>query len=296
MAGMRQFVGTDGTDGAVSAFGVLRAQGLRAARRQQAAPDRQARLNRTIEGEIIPRLMLAHRVARAADPQPGLQERTPDPEDVAEFARLVLAHDGDVAVSFVQVLRAEGMSLEALFVDLLAPTARLLGDLWRADLCDFTDVTVGVSRLQQIMRAFSPDFEDGGGWQAGRRALMVPVPGEQHTLGVAMVAEFYRRDGWEVSGEMPRTRAELVDLVRDEWFTAVGLSLSCEGLLGETASIIQLIRRKSLNRSVTIMVGGQLFLHDADLGRRVGADLTTGDGASAVARSNDLLGRMAMGA
>ena len=52
------------------------------------------------------------------------------------------------------------MPLELLFLRLLAPAARRLGELWEGDLCTFTDVTIGLSHLQQVLRELSPVFEE----------------------------------------------------------------------------------------------------------------------------------------
>ncbi|NJK90043.1 MAG: cobalamin B12-binding domain-containing protein [Myxococcales bacterium] len=93
-----------------------------------------------------------------------------------------------------------------IFLDLLAPVARLLGDLWLIDLCTFTDVTIGLSRLQQLVRELAPAFEDGHDLRGfGHRALLAPAPGEQHTFGMHLVEEFLRRAGWDV-GCVPSVR------------------------------------------------------------------------------------------
>ena len=42
-------------------------------------------------------------------------------------------------------LRGRGVSVEALYVHLLAPAARHLGELWEDDRCHFADVTVGMA-------------------------------------------------------------------------------------------------------------------------------------------------------
>lgn len=74
------------------------------------------------------------------------------------------------------------MPVESLYLDLLAPAARHLGELWCADACDFASVTLALGRLQKVMHQLSPAFEgDVQHREHGRRALLVPVPGEQHT-------------------------------------------------------------------------------------------------------------------
>ena len=167
----------------------------------EAANDmRMSQLVRTIQNEIIPRLMLAHRVA----PEAPLAERsdlTISRADVEHFAKLMLANDEEPSFEAVMAFRARGVSIERLYLDLLAPAARYLGDLWTEDLCSFTDVTVGLGRLQRVLRELSPAFGCSVDHpEAGRSVLLLPTPGEQHTFGLVIVGEFFRRAGWSVSG------------------------------------------------------------------------------------------------
>lgn len=210
---------------------------------------RLSRIMRTIEGEIIPRLLLAHRIAPAHAPARKVTGRPTIQQDVQELARLVLNHDVTVARAFIDALRAEGASLGDLFLQLLAPTARLLGEYWTEDICDFTQVTVGLSRLQQLLREFSPEFEieEGQNSSNGRRALLVPAPGEQHTFGLFIVEEFFRREGWEVLGGLSLQGAELTDLVRTEWFDVVGFSVSCNDC---SALFLQISRMSVVNLAI----------------------------------------------
>ncbi len=243
----------------------------------------------TIEGEIIPRLLLAHcaEVDLAGGVHPG-----PGSGDVEEFARLVMSHDLEVAAAYVEALRARGATLESVFLDLLAPTARHFGDLWKEDAADFMAVTLGLTRLQQVLRRFSPAFEQEAADQENAgRVLLAPSPGEQHSFGVFMVEEFFRRAGWDVYHVPHERGGDLIDLLRKESYSVVGLSLSCEALIDELASCIRAIRCESRNRAIVIMVGGQLFVDHPELVAVVGADATALDGPRAVEEAHNLLGR-----
>ncbi len=248
-----------------------------------------ARLARTIEGEIIPRLMLAHREAPAArDRADG--RLVPGRAEVEELVRLALAHEADVASAFVSALREQGVAVEALYLDLLAPAARRLGELWSADLADFVEVTVGLCRLQRVAHALRGSLPEEDESPAGeRRALLVAVPGEQHTFGLSLVAEFFRRAGWSVTSEPLRNVQDLLDLVRREWFSVVGLSVSGETRIAGLASVILGVRRVSCNRAVRVMVGGRIFNERPELVAQVGADATAPDGRQAVAQAQSLL-------
>jgi MerR family transcriptional regulator, light-induced transcriptional regulator len=261
----------------------------------ESSEERMARLVRTIEGEIIPRLMLAHRAAVPNVTVPSLEGGQLGLDEVSELARLVLDRDAGVALDYVEGLIAQGVSLERLYLDLLAPTAQRLGELWEEDLCDFTDVTVGLCRLHQMLWELSPTFRSEAQHRDhGRRALLAPVPGEQHGFGLVMVGEFFRRAGWDVwSG--PGSSKELVEMVRAEWFAVVGLSMSCGTRLDTLASAIRAIRRASLNPAIGVMVGGRVFATHPQLVALVGADATAGDASQAVERAEDMLALLARG-
>lgn len=261
----------------------------------QGAPDQHmARLVRTIEGEIIPRLMLAHRVNGEL---PGGRRRAAGPtqEEVAELARIVVSHDVSVACAYVEAMRAREIPVERLYLELLAPVARLLGKLWIADRCTFTDVTIGLLRLQQVMHELSPNFHAEAEREriGGYRALLVPVPGEQHVFGVGIVAEFFRRAGWEIWDEAPRTERGLLELVRAQSFSLIGLSASVDSRLHDIAKTIRNLRRASCNHSVGILVGGLAFLGYPERVTRVGADGSATDGRQAVRRGQELVTKVA---
>jgi len=232
-----------------------------------------SRLAASIEFDIVPRLMLAHEAkasiaSRAHAP-------LPTHDDVREFTRLVIEHDVSVAAAYVEVMRSRGVPDETLLLHVLAPAARLLGDLWVEDLCSFVDVTVGLSGMQQILRGLSKQKRlDLDPTERGGRALISVVPGEQHTFGLFMIEEFFRRAGWSVRAVLPATLSDLVALVSQENFNVIGISVSCDPLLDTLGSIIQSLRRASLNRRLQVLVGGHQFLESPDLVARVGADAT----------------------
>lgn len=269
---------------------------LRSYRATVAANDtRMSQLARTIELEIIPRLMLAHRPARELAPRVTASSADPITQvDVQQFARLVLSDDEDAAFVGIEALRSRDVSVERIFVELLAPTARYLGHLWDEDLCTFTDVTVGLGRLQRVLRELSSALGHGVDHPTnGRRILLLPGPGDQHTFGLVMVAEFFRRAGWDVTGGAWASGADAAGLVSTEWFDVVGFSLGAEVQVPALAETITAVRQVTCNREVAILVGGPLFgLHPEFVGR-VGADGMTIDGRQAPELAESLIeGRM----
>ena len=71
---------------------------------------RRDRLLRTIEGEIIPRLMLAHAAGPAGT---SANTRQPTEADIGRLCELALGNDAQAALRFVRGLITDGLSLEA---------------------------------------------------------------------------------------------------------------------------------------------------------------------------------------
>jgi len=115
-------------------------------------------LGRTIEAEIIPRLVAAH---RQDSTHGGPLAAKVFPEDVIAFSDLTMQQDADACLEFVGSIRSRGVSLPAIYLDLIAPAASRLGALWCEDRCDFTLVTVGLWRMQQVLYDLSPEFRTG---------------------------------------------------------------------------------------------------------------------------------------
>ena len=242
---------------------------------------RLALLSQAIEDEIIPRLMLAHPMAGeclSLTPSPAAQVNQ---ADVQAFARLVLAPDENVAHACIETMRTSGISVETIYTDLLAPVARYLGVLWEDDLCDFTEVTLGLGRLQQVLRELSPAFGQTSASTSGNRILLLPGPGEQHTFGLVMVSEFFRRAGWDVGGGAWEAGADPVVMVQREWFDVVGFSLGNVDQLDELAACIKNVRAAALNKSLCVIVGGPLFLANPAYVVYVNADAASTDGSQA---------------
>ena len=248
-------------------------------------------LENIIENKIIPRLLLAHRLVHEPSVPAVDLIAAKLAQRVDEFAEIVIKKDASASIAFFDAQRKIGVSIEQLFQDLLAPTARRLGELWDEDINDFMDVTRGISHLQQIVSEFSTEFKDEGRTPiASRRALIMPLPGEQHTFGASLIGENFRRDGWRVWGGPPRSLDDIIELVDGQWFDMVGLSASKVPNPDRVAADIRCIRRASVNKDVKILIGGRVFNEHPVLVTAVGADMTAVNGRQAVSQIVQLIG------
>lgn len=237
-------------------------------------------LIRAIEYEIIPRLMQAHRTSDYCELPGGLSSPQVSEAEVDSFTAMVIEPSEDILQAQIDAMRSRGVSVEALYLDLLTPVARRLGTLWEQDLCSFSDVTIGLGRLQQILRELSRAFgETTDRLGKGMNILLVPCPGEQHSFGLVMVGEFFRRAGWHVTGG-PAV-LDPVALVAKENFDVVGLSMAADIFRAEMASCIRNIRRATKNSNLVVLVGGPAFLANPGLVAELRADAMATDGREA---------------
>jgi methanogenic corrinoid protein MtbC1 len=245
-------------------------------------------LRQTIESTVLPRLVTDARAELLLAPDgQGPDPMRPHLDDVHMLSELLLREDFDACERFVERFQQAGYSAEHIMLELLAPAARVLGAKWESDSCLFTEVTLGLGRLQGMVfgmgREPATDTETPQALPvAGRRALLLAMPGSHHTLGVLMLSEFFRRGGWDVCNEACDAVSEIQSLVSDHWFDLIGLSASTQAHLEALPSVILSLRRRSRNPDLVVMVGGPSFAHRPELSSNVGADFTASDARQAV--------------
>jgi methanogenic corrinoid protein MtbC1 len=242
-------------------------------------------LTRVVEAEILPRLARVHVVGQTTATAPVTTK-----EDTVELVRLLLGGEADAPVAFMHLLRQRGATVSTLYLGVIPDAARMLGDLWDEDRCDFTQVTISMGRLQQIVRRLSPDFQIAAVSHAQpETVLLLPAPGDTHTMGLVILSEFFHREGWHVAGGPATTAEDGTAIARDTWVDVAGFSIGAASRIDALRKIIRTLRGVSRNRDLGVMVGGPLLRHQPDLVARVGADMGAQDAQTAVRQASGLL-------
>jgi methylmalonyl-CoA mutase cobalamin-binding subunit len=232
---------------------------------------------RALEGQVIPRLLARH---RSAPPPAG------DAVGARWLAGLAVADDDGLLAAAVDRLQRQGHSVESLQLDWLGPAAVELGRLWDQDDCSFADVTVGLVRLQCCARRLGrslPPIAAADPSLAAPRILLAPVPGEQHGFGLFLVADAFRRAGWDVS-QVEAGRAPL-RAVAAQAFDLVGLSIGSTSRADGVPELCTELRRASCRPGLGILLGGPLFALPGlpAVAATWGADAVAPDARAAVA-------------
>lgn len=251
-----------------------------------------ARLVRTIEGQVVPRLLLAQRTSPAFLAQPVADQPAAIPKTEA-FVVALLRNDGAELTAYVESLRVRGLAVDSLLLELFAPSARLLGRMWEEDTVNFTQVTLALAHLHRLVHELRREHHIELDSSADRpRVLLTVTEDEQHLFGLLVVADFFRNAGWHVDEDHVGAPRGVASAVREMQYDLVGVSVSTEERVGPAAALVRTIRRASRNARVPVMAGGPVFLRIPEVADRLGVDAIACDGRQAIERARGLLAKL----
>jgi methylmalonyl-CoA mutase cobalamin-binding subunit len=236
----------------------------------------------------------------------AMRSEVSDPQGVAGLAARVVARlvdrDGpapavlreDLVLRFIEsVIAPSPGGVEAIFADLrragvsriafadryIPEIARRLGRAWEDDSLGFADVTVGMSRLQAILR------EIGRDWSAdhdpalvyGTATVLLIVPdSEQHTLGAMVLMGLLRRRGISVALRIAPTREDLRGLLAVRAFDAAFVSVGQASGVAPCRALVATLRELT-SGGIRIAVGGAVLGVMQDVREQTGADVVSND-------------------
>ncbi len=236
------------------------------------------------------------RDARAADallagiPASGALKTVFDEAVVRQFAAQVLVDEVEALSDTVAVYLNRSIAPETLFVQLIAPAARELGDKWDRDECDFVDVTMGLWRLQSLLRSVALSAPPAPGWNLrSNKALFTAMPGDQHSLGTLIISECFQRAGWDVETLIEAEQSEIFQALSAKSFDLVGLTVTTDLSIAAVPNLLSAMRSVSCNPNLAIMIGGPALGYDPRRARELGADGTAADAAEALTLADELV-------
>ena len=245
------------------------------------------RLAQAIVSMVIPKLQNAHPSVEQTREASALRSMRLQAE-AERFIGMVLAENRDAQWQFLLDLREAGLDAEAIFLDVMTPAIRHLGDLWEDDRMSFIDVTSKSSFLQQMMRRLGSEWQAHGTSGGNRRILLAPAPGEQHTFGLFLLAEMFLKAGWDTIIEPSASRENLCDCVGLQSFDAIGLSAGSGRSLPTIAACVRDIRNAASRKDMRVFLGGWAFqTHELSLDA-YGADMIETDARVAVHKADVL--------
>jgi methanogenic corrinoid protein MtbC1 len=196
-------------------------------------------------------------------------------------ARL-LAGDGPGGWAIVEQALAAGAPPPDLYLELLAPALREIGEQWATGRTSIDEEHRATSVAVRIVGRLAPHFARPGRTRRGA-VLLGGAPGDPHQLPVAMVADVLRSEGLVVVdlGANVPTQSLLDAAAGIPDLRVVGISVSADSAMEEGARSIAAVKRRV--PGVAVLAGGPALptaAHAMDLG----ADVWAPDAAAAAAQ------------
>jgi methanogenic corrinoid protein MtbC1 len=214
-----------------------------------------SRLKARLPDEIVANLAreVIRRVASKASEVENVVA-VPSQNTLEKLSEALISNDELAGANQILELRSVGQSAEAIYLSHLAAAARLLGEWWEEDRIDFNKVTLGTGRIFSIMRGMRHLFEATPITQH-KTALFASTPGEDHTLGVRMAADLFRKDGWDITLKVGLDHDALVAEIEQSNIRIIGLSIGGEHSI---EALMKLVVALTINcPHASIFVSGQ---------------------------------------
>lgn len=195
------------------------------------------------------------------------------------LAKACLNNDAKACSSIALAWHHLGISIDRIFSEGVTAAAAHLGEWWIEDRISFVEVTLAAERLQDLvlngqslLDSAIPETNQASNHVA---LLGKPVPC-QHTLGLLVVGEVFRRQGWHVL-KSERSCEDLLDTLRHRSVDLLGLSVAHSDQVEQTQRLIQQCKAQSQNPNLIVMVGGPQAFVRPHLAQELGAHFSATD-------------------
>jgi methanogenic corrinoid protein MtbC1 len=242
-----------------------------------------ARLSRTDAEPIAAALTAAIKALSEpcgdAEPYERLMPAACDECDA--FGSALLRGDQRIAAQIFRKLAHDGEMFLDAELHLVQPAMYRIGRDWRDNRISVAQEHLATATAHGLLaREYASARPEAA---TGKSIVLAGVDGNQHFLGLRLVADAFELAGWEVRFLGPNTPARsLVEMVRAEPPNVVGLSASLPHHLRAAREAIACLRTEMGSACPSLVVGGLTINQVPPIAAMLGADATSPDARSAV--------------
>jgi methanogenic corrinoid protein MtbC1 len=199
-----------------------------------------------------------------------LDPQRPTDRLALEYLQKILEGNAAEAVSLVSRAVSDGLSPQALYMQVLLPAQREVGRLWHAGELSVAEEHMVTAVTQRAMAVVISQAVPAPA--NGRTAVVAAVSGNVHDIGLRALADMYQLAGWRViyaGSDVP-----MLDLPALLSFYLADLLMLGATLATHIPRIEQAIAsiRERCERPVRILVGGAAFDDAPEVWSRIGSD------------------------
>lgn len=177
----------------------------------------------------------------------------------------------------IRDMRDAHIRLEDIVDFYIPEVARRMGERWCEDGLSFADVTIGVARLQGLLREIGRNWCEPLDHDPEAPSLLIVVLADEfHTLGAMVLCSQLGRLGVSTRLVVGRSESEVLRRVADGQFDAILMSVAVSERLATLRKLVEKIRSASV-RPTPIVIGGSIVAREEDIKTKSGADHATTD-------------------
>ena len=207
--------------------------------------------------QLLDRGMQPGKLVRLDDQQlrkltPPSNGMAPESSTVAELMDTLASQPRDALLPQLEVLLQQ-QGLMSFLINVVAPMNHAVGDAWFAGRIGILDEHYYVEQVRMVLTAAMRNLPESVGHP---RVLLTTLPGEQHGIGLLMVACMLRLAGaWVLMLGVQTPLDQILRGAVDSKCDVVGIS--CSEYMGRRTIAAQLFRlRKLLPDTVALWAGG----------------------------------------
>ena len=201
---------------------------------------------------------------------------------VAGLIAASLAGTKDAFAGLLAEVKRARISVAALADIYIPEAARRMGAAWHQDQMSWLDVSIGVARMQALLREIGTAWVADQAGDTGHGTILLILPDrEQHTLGPMVAMGQMRRYGVSVCLRIAPNTNELRSLMAARQFDGVMISVATKDKLDPVAKTVQFLK-SVMTKPTPIVVGGAVMFKVEDPAAQTGADFSSNDVGAAL--------------
>lgn len=242
-------------------------------------------------GAIVVAALLAARTGfqqLGNTPLQPLTSRDPWPEK-AEFEEALLSGNHRQAHAILQRCLAQRRSLTGFELHVIQPSLYSIGEKWQANQVSVAQEHMATAIAQSVMTVALQNAQSKE--SVDLRVLLACVEGNNHAVGLQMVADAFLIAGWEVQflgGNVPTS--SLIQQASKWQPDLIGLSVAFPQQIRVAKTVITQLSERLGNKRPAVMIGGLAFNRFNGLAGMIGADNFCVDAQAAVDYANRIVG------
>jgi MerR family transcriptional regulator, light-induced transcriptional regulator len=207
--------------------------------------------------------------------------------DIAQqYLALVLGGDQSQATQLIFEAVETGTPVTDIFLRVFQPSQYEIGLLWQTRKINVAQEHYATAITQTLMSQLQPYLLKAP--PNGRCVVATSVSGEQHDMGIRMVASFFETAGWRTYYLGANTPTHcLIQILVEQKVDLLAISATFAPHLRATQELIG--HARGAVSGLSILVGGYPFNRAPDLWRRLGADGYAPDARQAVVEATRLM-------